>query len=73
MVLDADLGQSGSSTGGRDDFSLLTADVALGHVGIIFGWEAGLCKSQKRAKQEANSIQGMSIKEAHVLGDIGDA
>jgi DNA invertase Pin-like site-specific DNA recombinase len=39
VVLDADLGQSGSSTSGRDDFSLLTADVALGHVGIIFGWE----------------------------------
>jgi DNA invertase Pin-like site-specific DNA recombinase len=39
VMLDADLGQSASSTTGRDDFSTLTADVALGHVGIIFGWE----------------------------------
>ena len=39
VVLDADLGQSGSSTEGRDDFTHLTAEVALGHVGIIFGWE----------------------------------
>src|SRR5207237_4082518 len=38
-VLDADLGHSASSTTGRDDFTMLTADVALGHVGIIFGWE----------------------------------
>jgi DNA invertase Pin-like site-specific DNA recombinase len=39
VVLDGDLGQSGSSTDFRDDFTKLTADVALGHVGIIFGWE----------------------------------
>jgi DNA invertase Pin-like site-specific DNA recombinase len=39
VVLDADLGHSASSTAGRDDFTTLTADVALGHVGIIFGWE----------------------------------
>ncbi|HEY6410859.1 MAG TPA: recombinase family protein [Ktedonobacteraceae bacterium] len=39
VVLDGDLGQSGTSTTGRDDFTTLTADVALGHVGIIFGWE----------------------------------
>ncbi len=38
-VLDADLGQSAASTEGRDDFKALTAEVALGHVGIIFGWE----------------------------------
>ena len=39
VLLDGDLGQSGASTTGRDDFTTLTADVALGHVGIIFGWE----------------------------------
>jgi DNA invertase Pin-like site-specific DNA recombinase len=39
VVLDGDLGQSGSSTEGRDDFTQLTAEVALGHVGILFGWE----------------------------------
>src|SRR5260370_4649142 len=39
VVLDADLGQSATSKEGRDDFTQLAADVALGHVGIIFGWE----------------------------------
>lgn len=38
-VLDADLGQSAACTEGRDDFKTLTAEVALGHVGIIFSWE----------------------------------
>jgi len=39
VVLDADLGQSASSTEGRDDFTQLAADLALGHVGIILSWE----------------------------------
>lgn len=39
QVLDGDLGQSGASTEGRDDFKALAAEVALGHVGIVFGWE----------------------------------
>ena len=39
QVLDRDLGQSGASTEGRDDFKALAAEVALGHVGIVFGWE----------------------------------
>lgn len=56
VVLDADLGQSGTSTSGRDDFTTLTADVALGHVGIIFGWEAGLLKSRRR-KRRVNPIK----------------
>ena len=38
-MLDADLGQSAASVEGRDDFKTLAAEVALGHVGIIFGWE----------------------------------
>jgi DNA invertase Pin-like site-specific DNA recombinase len=38
-MLDADLGQSAASIEGRDDFKTLAAEVALGHVGIIFGWE----------------------------------
>lgn len=32
-----------------------------------------LFKSQKRAKQETNGEQGLSIKGAHLLGDVGDA
>src|SRR5258708_40328177 len=31
----------------------------------------GLFKSQERAKQEAKSLEGLSIKEAHLLGNIG--
>jgi DNA invertase Pin-like site-specific DNA recombinase len=38
-VLDADLGQSGSTAEGRDDFKELAAEVALGQVGIVLGWE----------------------------------
>src|SRR5437773_7671701 len=32
----------------------------------------GLFKSQKRAKQKANSLQGMSLKTAHLLRNISD-
>lgn len=39
MVLDADLGHTATTTEGRDDFTQLAAELALGHVGIIFGWE----------------------------------
>ncbi|CAN5840055.1 recombinase family protein [soil metagenome] len=39
MVLDGDLGQSASQAQGRHDFKSLTAEVALGHVGIVFGWD----------------------------------
>src|SRR6266566_1584090 len=38
-VLDADLGHTAATTEGRDDFTQLAAQLALGHVGIIFGWE----------------------------------
>jgi DNA invertase Pin-like site-specific DNA recombinase len=38
-VLDGDLGQSGAVSAGRQDFQALTAAVALGHVGIVLGWE----------------------------------
>src|SRR5712692_9724090 len=33
----------------------------------------GLFKSQKRAKQEANSRQRLGIEDAHLLGDVRDA
>ncbi len=39
-VLDADLGQSGSNTAGREDFKLLVAEVSMGNVGAIFVLEA---------------------------------
>ncbi|NTW03900.1 MAG: recombinase family protein [Oscillochloris sp.] len=38
-VLDGDLGQSAAHAQGREDFKVLAAEVALGHVGIVFGWD----------------------------------
>lgn len=38
-VFDGDLGQSATTAQGRDDFKALAAEVALGHVGIVFGWD----------------------------------
>jgi DNA invertase Pin-like site-specific DNA recombinase len=38
-VIDSDLGLSGQGSGYRDGFQELVAEVSLGHVGIIFGYE----------------------------------
>src|SRR5881409_4034084 len=38
-VFDGDLGQSAAGLQERDDFKALAAEVALGHVGIVFGWQ----------------------------------
>lgn len=38
-VLDADLGHTAATSEGREDFTQLAAELALGHVGIVFGWE----------------------------------
>jgi DNA invertase Pin-like site-specific DNA recombinase len=38
-ILDGDLGLSASSSAHRDSFQELVAEVSLGHVGIIFGYE----------------------------------
>ncbi|MCA1604816.1 MAG: recombinase family protein, partial [Acidobacteria bacterium] len=38
-VIDADLGLSGQGSAYRDGFQELVAEVSLGHVGIIFGYE----------------------------------
>ena len=39
MVVDEDLGLSGATTQGRGGFARMTAQVALGHVGILLGLE----------------------------------
>ena len=39
-VLDEDLGLSGATTQGRGGFARMTAQVALGHVGILLGCTA---------------------------------
>jgi DNA invertase Pin-like site-specific DNA recombinase len=38
-VLDGDLGKSGTSTVGREDFAWLLAEVTLGHVGLVAGFQ----------------------------------
>jgi DNA invertase Pin-like site-specific DNA recombinase len=38
-VFDGALGQSATGVQERDAFKALAADVALGHVGIVFGWQ----------------------------------
>ncbi len=38
-VFDGDLGQSAAGRQERDDFQALAAAVALGHVGVVFGWQ----------------------------------
>ena len=38
-VFDGDLGQSATGVQERDAFKALAAEIALGHVGIVFGWQ----------------------------------
>jgi len=38
-VFDGDLGQSAAGMHERDDLKALAAAVALGHVGVVFGWQ----------------------------------
>src|SRR5215475_13711276 len=38
-VFDGDLGQSATGSQERGAFQALAAEVALGHVGIVFGWQ----------------------------------
>lgn len=38
-TFDGDLGQSAAGLQERDDFKALAAEIALGHVGIVFGWQ----------------------------------
>jgi DNA invertase Pin-like site-specific DNA recombinase len=37
-VCDGDLGQSATGVQEREDFQALAAEVALGQVGVVFGW-----------------------------------
>jgi len=38
-ILDGDQGCSGSTTAGRDDFAWLLSEIALGHVGLVLGFQ----------------------------------
>ncbi|GHO87165.1 recombinase family protein [Dictyobacter formicarum] len=63
VVLDADLGHTATTTEGRDDFTELAAEVALGHVGIIFGWEVS-----RLARNNADWYQLLDL--AAVVGTL---
>jgi len=39
IVIDSDLGKSGSSTAGREGFKKLVSEVGMGNAGIIIGLE----------------------------------
>ena len=38
-ILDGDQGCSGTTTAGRDDFAWLLSEIALGHVGLVLGFQ----------------------------------
>ena len=48
-VLDGDLGQSATGLHERDDFKALAAEIALGHVGVVFGWQVSRLARNKFA------------------------
>jgi DNA invertase Pin-like site-specific DNA recombinase len=39
IVLDGDQGCSGTTTAGRDDFAWLLSEIALEHIGLVFGFQ----------------------------------
>jgi DNA invertase Pin-like site-specific DNA recombinase len=39
LVLDGDQGRSATTTDGRDDFAWLLSEIALDHVGLVFGFQ----------------------------------
>jgi DNA invertase Pin-like site-specific DNA recombinase len=62
-VLDGDLGQSAAQAQGRDAFKALAAEVALGHVGIVFGWDVS-----RLARNNADWYQLLDL--ATVVGTL---
>jgi len=65
-VFDGDLGQSATGNQERDDFKALAAEVALGHIGIVFGWQVS-----RLARNNAEWYQLLDL--AALLGTlIGD-
>src|SRR5215470_4435817 len=65
-VFDGDLGQSAAGSQERGDFKALAAEVALGHVGIVFGWQVS-----RLARNNAEWYQLLDL--AALLGTlIGD-
>jgi DNA invertase Pin-like site-specific DNA recombinase len=63
VVLDADLGHTAATRQGRDDFTQLAAELALSHIGIIFGWEVS-----RLARNNADWYQLLDL--AAVVGTL---
>lgn len=57
VVIDEDLGLSGSGSVARGGFSHLTAEVALGHVGIVLGLEVSRLAQQRRLVSAPRSLR----------------
>ena len=55
-VLDEDLGLSAATTRGRGGFARMTAQVALGHVGILLGLEVSRLARNKNWPTKARAI-----------------
>jgi DNA invertase Pin-like site-specific DNA recombinase len=65
-VFDGDLGQSAAGMQEREDCKALAAAVALGHVGVVFGWQVS-----RLARNNAEWYQRLDL--AALLGTrIGD-
>jgi DNA invertase Pin-like site-specific DNA recombinase len=72
-VIDADLGQSGSSTMHRPGFQRLVADVALGQVGIVMGLEISRLARNNADFQQLLQICGLHqtlICDADAIYDL---
>lgn len=55
-VFDGDLGQSATGGQEREDFKALAAEVALGHVGVVLGWQVS-----RRARNNAEWYQLLDL------------
>ena len=70
-VLDEDLGLSAATTRGRGGFARMTAQVALGHVGILLGLEVSRLARNNRTGQD-DEIEGdlVPISQIAQLGKL---
>jgi DNA invertase Pin-like site-specific DNA recombinase len=65
-IFAGDLGQSASSAQERDDCKALAAEIALGHVGVVFGWQVS-----RLARNNADWYQLLDLAAlfATLIGD----
>jgi DNA invertase Pin-like site-specific DNA recombinase len=75
MVIDDDLGKSGSSTAGRAGFQRLVTEITMGHVGLVLGIEMSrLARSGKDWYQllELCALSGALLADADGIYDPVD-